>query len=171
MLKQVSLTVGIMAFGLFFASQSQAVYAAECPDGTIVDDLNSCLIQNDPTVEQEAPTETPGSTPESPDASGEITEPNEDSLEPIECTGSEWHSYCANEYRCEENEAGEQVCAYVTESTSDENNAPDQAEEEIEEEIEISTEPELWPMIVSASALGFTLLFIIIINLAGRKKS
>lgn len=46
----------------------------------------------------------------------------------------------------------------------------DENEPDCTPENEAETEPELWPLILSLSALGFTIVFVIIINLIGRRK-
>lgn len=60
------------------------------------------------------------------------------------------------------------ICADESESDCE---ATDAEPEEVESDGELEDiEPELWPLIISLSALGATILFVIIINLFGRKK-
>lgn len=70
----------------------------------------------------------------------------------------------------EEGTSGEPlvVCADESESGCEDTDiAPEIVEEDGETE---EIEPEMWPLIVSVSALGATVVFVIIINLFGRKK-
>lgn len=61
------------------------------------------------------------------------------------------------------------VCADESEEDCD---TADSAPEEVEDDGELDEiEPELWPLVISLSALGATVVFVIIINLFGRKKS
>ena len=60
------------------------------------------------------------------------------------------------------------VCADKSEPGCEDNNSAPEIVEEDGNTIEI--EPETWPLIVSLSALGATVVFVIIINLFGRQK-
>ncbi len=70
----------------------------------------------------------------------------------------------------EEGTSGEPevVCADASEPGCEDTNTTPEIVEEDGERTEI--EPELWPLILSLSALGITIVFVIIINLCGRKK-
>lgn len=108
-----------------------------------------------------------------------------DAIQPVQCTGSEFHTYCNNDYECHENATGEQVCEYIEEfeegtsgepevvcadeNESDCQNTTPESEVVEPDGTEEAIEPELWPLIVSLSALGATIVFVIIINLCGRQ--
>lgn len=96
----------------------------------------------------------------------------QDSIEPIECTGNEYHSYCGNEYHCTTDDAGIETCEYVT--TSNTESSEDVTEESWLEPIsaesaEPEEDPEMWPVYLSLGAIGVTFLLIVIINLTSRK--
>lgn len=60
------------------------------------------------------------------------------------------------------------VCADASEPGCEDTNATPEIVEEDGETEEI--EPETWPLVISLAALGATVIFVIIINLFGRKK-
>lgn len=62
----------------------------------------------------------------------------------------------------------EVVCADKSEPGCEDSNTTPEEVNENDETTEV--EPETWPLIVSLSALGATIVFVIIINLFGRKK-
>lgn len=89
----------------------------------------------------------------------------QDSIEPIECTGNEYHSYCSNEYRCTTDGAGVETCEYITTSNTE---SSEDVTEEASLEL-IAEDPEMWPVYLSLGAIGVTFLLIVIINLTSRK--
>lgn len=90
----------------------------------------------------------------------------QDSIESIECTGNEYHSYCSNEYRCTTDDAGVETCEYVP--TSNAESSEEDAAEEVSPE-PTAEDPEMWPVYLSLGAIGVTFLLIVIINLTSRR--
>lgn len=95
---------------------------------------------------------------------------------PVACynDNGEFHEECTQEideegnifYNGTSGEA-EVICASEDEADCPNTSAPDNAETDQEDE---ETEPAMWPLILSLSALGVTIIFVIIINICGRKK-
>ncbi len=141
-----------------------------------------------------------GVMPLTNDNEAENTTNTTDTINIIECSGNEFYSYCSNEFKCELNAAGEEICAYVPFSEekyrcNEIENMPGQrlcwrldnmVENVIDEgtsgEAEVvcadpdepgckeETEVPLWPCIISISAIVATLAVIVVLNLFGRKK-
>lgn len=188
----LAITAFIASFSIILVSNNTPVHAEEDINAATVDDNfgDSTAVPTSLDPETES-TETPDSTAALAD-----------STKIIQCTGSEFHSYCSNDYNCYKNDAGEQVCEYIPFSTESYHcDAADESGQSTCEEIDLAenttnnlaengtsgegtvlcadsdepgceeTSSELWPLILSLSALAICIVFVIVINLANRKKS
>lgn len=87
-----------------------------------------------------------------------------------EITPNEYDTMPISETELEEGTSGEPEVVCADESEPD-CNTSDPTPEIVEEDGETETiDPELWPLILSLSSLGATIILVIIINVFGRKK-
>lgn len=163
----VTFTLSLVFSGL---NSSASAITIEPQDNTVnqpvaLDDENEAVVTSD-----EIPTTNClGSDSENPENCAEIVS---------DCTEGYVLSVAGTcvtpeeaETMLEEGTADEPLVVCTDESETD-CEATDSDPEEVEADGELEDiEPELWPLIISLSSLGATIIFVIIINLFGRKKS
>lgn len=181
----VSFLVGITRAATPAQAISQTQIAADeiadtvTPDNTNYDDQVMPLTNNDDSTTYDATAiiECTGDAYSSVCSNELVCETNPDGTESFNC---EYALFSEIEYECGEyNEAGMRPCRKRTaeeianiehNGTSGEAEVICADENETDCRPEDNTEPELWPLILSVSALGFTILFVVIINLGKSKK-
>lgn len=180
----------IITLGFAFSGLNHSfTYAEEVVDGTVNDTFTEVNTTSEPVTTTDAPVDD--STAVVTDSTGLIQctggEFRSYCSNEYNCYTNEageqiceYIPFSTEEYHCEDPDGdGQSTCEKIdlTENTIEnveENGTSGEGEvicaDADEPGCEEVGEPELWPLILSLSALGFCIIFVIVINLASRKK-